>query len=126
MTEEQARKLAWRIVDTWPTGAKAYVWSGVLLNLDHHAADVTVRLLTGELRSPPTPGTFLAAYRTQRARLLEPVQMTLADEAETIGPTDALARVADPVARAALERVARRPRRSGLSRFGARRQEGTS
>lgn len=131
MTEDQARKLAERIIDTWPGGARAYVWRDVLFALDHHAADVTVRLLTKSATSPPTPGTFLVAYKSQRARLMEPQQLTIAVDEERIGPNGYLDRLReraqqDPASAeelAALERVARRSRRlqsTGLSTFGAR------
>lgn len=92
MTEDQARKLAARIIDTWPGGARAYVWRDVLLPLDNHAADVTYRILTREQTAPPTPGLFVSAYRAQRARLMAPAQLSLAEpDAPTLGLREYLA-----------------------------------
>lgn len=71
MTEDEARRLATRIIDTWPSGAKAYIWRDQLQPLDHHTATVTYKQLTAGATQPPTPGTFMNAYRTNRARSMQ-------------------------------------------------------
>lgn len=87
MTDEQARKLAIRIIDTWPNSAKAYVWRDTLLGLDQHTADVTYRTLCANATSAPTPGLFLITYRAERSRLTAAVQPVL-----ELVPIDAISR----------------------------------
>lgn len=69
MTEDQARKLATRIIDTWPTGPKAYIWRDVLIHLDPiKAADVYRHFV--ETADKVTIGQFKSEYdrRTRSER----------------------------------------------------------
>lgn len=68
MTDDEARKLATRIVDTWPNGAKAYVWRDVLIALDARHAAVAYRTLSLDEHAgkSPTPAQFHAHYRKAR------------------------------------------------------------
>lgn len=63
MTNDEARTLARRIIDTWPTAAKGYIWQETLTDLDHTQATRTYHQLRTEATTrPPTPGQFLAVY----------------------------------------------------------------
>jgi hypothetical protein len=68
MTDDEARKLATRIVDTWPTGPKAYIWRDLLIALDAKASAAAYRTLTLDDRAgkSPTPAQFHAHYRLAR------------------------------------------------------------
>jgi len=61
MNDEQARKLATRIIDSWPTGPKAYIWRDFLIGLDSDVAADTYRELLGSL-DRCTVGQFKAEY----------------------------------------------------------------
>lgn len=63
MTDEEARKLATRIIDTWPAGPKAYVWRDALIPLDAGYAAATYRRLATE-QDKPTIARFHAEYRS--------------------------------------------------------------
>jgi hypothetical protein len=67
VTDEDARKLATRIIDTWPHGAKAYVWRDVLIELDPVHASVAYRRCARTASRAPTPADFLDAYDAARA-----------------------------------------------------------
>lgn len=67
MTDDEARKLATRMIDSWPNGPKAYVWRDILLPLDAaRAAEAYRRLLTGDNGRPRTPGQFADEYAALR------------------------------------------------------------
>lgn len=76
MTDDEARKLATRIIDTWPSAAKAYVWRDELINLDPTHAATAYRRCARTAHRPPTPADFLDAYDTARqdARTNNPPQ----------------------------------------------------
>lgn len=61
MTEDEARKLAQRLVDTWPNGPKAYIWRDALIDLEPHYAAATYRRLLTE-HDKPTVARFHAEY----------------------------------------------------------------
>jgi hypothetical protein len=64
MTDDEARRLATRIIDTWPTAAKAYIWRDLLTPLDLTTARQAYWTLEREItKGAPTPGHLLAAYR---------------------------------------------------------------
>jgi hypothetical protein len=64
VTDDEARRLALRIIDTWPTAAKAYVWRDLLTPLDLVTARQAYWTLEREItKGAPTPGHLLAAYR---------------------------------------------------------------
>lgn len=62
MTEDQARKLAQRFIDTWPTGPKGYIWRDVFLPLDADYAAQAYRALLEESQRAPTPARFKEHY----------------------------------------------------------------
>lgn len=62
MTDDDARTIATWIIDTWPTSAKAYVWKGVMKDLDAGTAKGAYRQLARTSERPPTPGQFCAEY----------------------------------------------------------------
>jgi hypothetical protein len=73
MTDDEARRLATRIIDTWPTAAKAYVWRDLLAPLDIELAREAYRRLEREIeRGAPTPGHFHATYRAVHRALHPP------------------------------------------------------
>lgn len=63
MTEDQARKLAQRCIDSWPSGPKAYIWRDVLLDLDADYAAVAYRTLVRSAERAPNTGQFMTHYR---------------------------------------------------------------
>lgn len=68
MSPDEARKLATRLIDTYPNGPKAYIWRDTLTELDaHDAADAYHDLLKSAERTP-TIAHFLAAYHAIRRR----------------------------------------------------------
>lgn len=72
MTEDEARRLATRFIDTWPTGARAYVWRDLFIDLEPGLAIDAYHRLEVECDRAPTPGQFHAAYRAARAALKAP------------------------------------------------------
>ena len=66
MTDDEARQLATRIIDTWPNGSKAYVWRDLLEPLSAgRAGTAYARLLRDhENARAPSPGQFMALYRS--------------------------------------------------------------
>ena len=62
MTDDEARKLAQRCIDTWPNGPKAYIWRDAVLPLDAGAAAKAYRALLNETEKTPTIGRFMAHY----------------------------------------------------------------
>lgn len=62
MTDDEARKLATRCIDTWPSGPKAYTWHALFTDLDANYAAVAYRALQREATKTPTPGQFMAHY----------------------------------------------------------------
>ena len=72
MTNDEARTLARRIIDTWPTGAKGYVWQEILNPLDAgRATDAYRQLITESTTKPPSPGQLLAAHHAHGERPTE-------------------------------------------------------
>lgn len=67
MTDDEARTLATRIVDTWPNGPKGYIWRNELTTLDHTHATDAFRDMRRDVERP-TLSTFHAYYRAARAR----------------------------------------------------------
>jgi hypothetical protein len=72
MTDDEARAMATRFIDTWPTGPKAYVWRDILQDLDHQTATHTYRTLTRDSKHAPTPGHFHDVYRAHQRALTPP------------------------------------------------------
>lgn len=68
MTEDEARKLAQRLIDTWPNGTKAYVWRDLVANLDGGTAAGAYRQLASDAERTPTPGMFMAQYKALKRR----------------------------------------------------------
>jgi len=68
MTEDEARSLARRIIETWPNGAKGYVWAEALKGLDYEHAMDAYRSLRGDAVRTPVVGELVALYRQERAR----------------------------------------------------------
>lgn len=62
MTDDEARRLATRIIDTWPTGPKAYIWRDTLIDLDATHAATAYRTCLRVATRPPAPADFLDAY----------------------------------------------------------------
>lgn len=62
MTDDEARKLAQRIIDTFPNGPKAYVWRDALQHLDPGPAARAYRILVDEAEKTPTIARFKAHY----------------------------------------------------------------
>ena len=57
MTDDEARRLATRFIDTWPTGTRAYIWRDMFIDLEPAglARDAYHRL-ERECDRAPTPG----------------------------------------------------------------------
>lgn len=65
MTNEQAKRLAHRIIDTWPGHViKAHVWTEVLTDLDYNVALGVYEHLRDTDERPPPIARFRAIYRT--------------------------------------------------------------
>ncbi len=64
MTDDEARKLAQRCIDTWPNGPKAYIWRDTLLPLNPGPAARAYRLLVDEAERTPTIARYKAHYAT--------------------------------------------------------------
>ena len=63
MTNEEARRLALRIIDTWPGHViKAYVWTEALTDLDHTTALGVYEYLRDRDERAPNIARFLAIY----------------------------------------------------------------
>jgi hypothetical protein len=94
MTDDEARKLAQRITDTWPTGARAYIWRDILRPLDPHLALTVYRTIRDNNTHPPTPGEYKLAYKQALARTiaLEQPELPLSN---VIGLDQYLQRVTD-------------------------------
>lgn len=94
MTEDEARRLATRIIDTWPTAAKAYVWRDLLIPLDSELARDTYRRLEREIdKGAPTPGQFHTVYRSIE-KTYEPTPSSSPHQLEEgLSPSEYLARV---------------------------------
>jgi hypothetical protein len=67
VNDDEARKLATRIIDTWPAGSKGYVWRDVLVELDATLAGVAYRRCARTASRAPAPADFLDAYDAARA-----------------------------------------------------------
>lgn len=67
MTEDEARKLAQRCIDTWPAGPKGYIWRDALLPLDAHYAAAAYRRMSTE-QDRPTVARFIAEYHALMPR----------------------------------------------------------
>jgi hypothetical protein len=73
MTDDEARALATRIIDTWPTGPKAYIWRDALRPLDYGTAGTAyVRLRKLVTTGAPTPGRFEDEYRALHTPATDP------------------------------------------------------
>lgn len=80
MTDDEARRLATRIIDTWPNGPRAYIWRDTLIDLDYELAVHAYRTLEREVvRGAPTPGQFHAAYNAHTRALNPPTTEPAAD-----------------------------------------------
>jgi hypothetical protein len=94
VTDDDARRLATRIIDTWPTGAKAYVWRDLLTPLDLELAHETYRRLEREIdKGAPTPGQFHAIYRGIEKAHEPAVGSAHQDVEQRMAPSEYLARV---------------------------------
>lgn len=64
MTDDEARDLATRFIDTWPGGTKAYIWRETLEPLDAGRAGTAYVKLRREHEhgKAPNPGQFMVAY----------------------------------------------------------------
>lgn len=103
MNDDQARLLATRFIDTWPTGPRAYVWRDILTPLDHPTAVHAYRTLTRE-RGTPTPGQFHEAYNAHRRTALAAPDPTPAPTtANTIALQQYLERLGERRARGDVE-----------------------
>jgi len=93
MTEGEARYWGTRFIDTWPSGARAYVWRDLFQTLDVAlVAGVYTELERDVIRGAPTPGQFHETYTALR-RVLQPaptVELDLADE-NVIDPAQGMA-----------------------------------
>jgi hypothetical protein len=109
MTGDEARTLARRIVDTWPTAAKGYIWQDILTPLDAtRAANAYHQLVTEATTRAPSPGQLLAIYHAEEHHPPEH-HGPYYDPAD--GPIMSLEQYlaspnSDPVARRALQRWA--------------------
>lgn len=74
MTEDDARQLATRIIDTWPNGPKAYIWRETLEPLHAGTAGTAyVRLRSDHANGrAPSTGEFVAVYRSLQTATAEP------------------------------------------------------
>lgn len=68
MTDDEARTLATRFIDTWPAGSRAYVWRDLFAELEPGLAVDAYHRLQRDCDKAPTPGQFHAAYRAALAR----------------------------------------------------------
>lgn len=68
MTEDDARKHAQRMIDTFPNGPKAYVWRELFNDLDGAIAHGAYHALIKTAPKAPTPGQFMEHYRAQMPR----------------------------------------------------------
>jgi hypothetical protein len=62
VTEDEARKLATRMIDTWPSGPKGYIWQNELKALQFEHAAEAFRLLRQET-DKATTAQFHQRYR---------------------------------------------------------------
>jgi len=70
MNESEARRLSVRIIDTWPGGAKQYIWQSLLAGCTNdRAAWAAYETLKKAARRIPTTGEFLEEYDRAVARL---------------------------------------------------------
>lgn len=76
MNDDEARKLATRIIDTWPSAAKGYVWRDTLVDLDPTHAATAYRRCARTAHRPPTPADFLDAYDAARLDAREDAHRT--------------------------------------------------
>lgn len=108
MTETEAQEIARLMIDTWPTGPRAYIWARFAREFAHDLARETYSRLARENDRPPTLQRFGEMYRVVR-REHEPMLLEEPDEDDTIDRREYLRRLAaraerDPVAADELER----------------------
>ena len=93
MTDDEARRLATRIIDTWPNGPRHYIWRDLITHYNHHLAQHTYQRLQHQLDRPPTTGQFHATYRALERGAQTPDQPEL--EEATLSRNEYLQRVAE-------------------------------
>lgn len=64
MTPSETAHLVERIVQTWPTGPRGRIWTETLEDLDAGRAGTAYVRLRNECEQPPSPGRFMAVYRS--------------------------------------------------------------
>lgn len=99
MTDDEARKLGTRMIDTWPNGPRAYVWRDAFLHnhLDPTIAANTYRALERSSERAPTISQFLATYHSIARRTDDPLEQhhhTPTRHTEEIDLTEYLTRLA--------------------------------
>lgn len=62
MNDDDARQIATWIIDTFPSGPKAYIWKGLLKELEAGTAKGAYRQLARTCEKAPTTGQFMAEY----------------------------------------------------------------
>lgn len=106
MTDDEARRLATRIIDTWPTGAKAYIWRDNLISLDHALTQHAIRTLEREVtRGAPTIGQLHAAYHAHQRALNPPTTEPAHTNTQAISLTEYTRRLTDRANRGDTEAI---------------------
>lgn len=102
MTESEANEIARLMIDTWPTGPRAYVWARFVREFAHDLARETYDRLAREIDRPPSLQRFGEMHRVVR-REHKPAMLEEPDEDDTIDRREYLRRLA---ARAERDRAA--------------------
>lgn len=82
MTDDEASRFSRRMIDTWPSGPRAYVWKAIAEPLDVSIARDALRQLERTAERAPTPAAFHACYaeaRRARQRTTVPLHCELCD-----------------------------------------------
>lgn len=70
MNDDEARRFARRMIDTWPNGPKGYVWEDAAKPLDAGHARIALRRLEATAKRAPTIAELLEQYEAARRAAL--------------------------------------------------------
>ena len=105
MTDDEARTLATRMIDTWPSGPKAYIWRNEFTHLDAPPAYTAFGKMRAECERA-TIAAFHVRYQAAASQLAPPIPLgnPQPHPDDVIGIDEAIARIAhyDPQAAANL------------------------